>query len=275
MTAVGAEAGVDLRRLLTPSSVAVVGATDRFGAYGAQAIENLRTVGFTGEVWGINPRRDEVMGVPCVPIGRRTPGRGRRGRRRDPRRRRARGDRAGRRQGLRWCGRDQRRLRRGGRGRGAYTASCSPPRRVTGCRCAGPTATGSCRRATASRCGATRSRAPEPGPVALVSQSGNVAVNALATRRGLRFHTVVASGNQAVAVGGRLSRVPGRRARRRGGRAVPRGRRRTAAVRGAGGVRAGRRAGRRPEGRPFGARAPERRPRTARRWPATSGCFAA
>jgi acetyl-CoA synthetase len=39
---------------------------------------------------------------------------------------------------------------------------------------------------------------PEPGPVALVSQSGNVAVNALATRRGLRFHTVIASGNQAV-----------------------------------------------------------------------------
>ena len=38
----------------------------------------------------------------------------------------------------------------------------------------------------------------EPGAVALVSQSGNVAVNALATRRGLRFHTVVASGNQAV-----------------------------------------------------------------------------
>jgi acetate---CoA ligase (ADP-forming) len=38
----------------------------------------------------------------------------------------------------------------------------------------------------------------EPGAVALVSQSGNVSVNALATRRGLRFHTVIASGNQAV-----------------------------------------------------------------------------
>src|SRR5205823_11741504 len=38
----------------------------------------------------------------------------------------------------------------------------------------------------------------EPGPVGLVSQSGNVAVNALASRRGLRFHTVVASGNHAV-----------------------------------------------------------------------------
>jgi acetate---CoA ligase (ADP-forming) len=38
----------------------------------------------------------------------------------------------------------------------------------------------------------------DPGGVALISQSGNVAVNALATRRGLRFHTVIASGNQAV-----------------------------------------------------------------------------
>ena len=35
----------------------------------------------------------------------------------------------------------------------------------------------------------------EPGRVALVSQSGNVAVNTLATRRGLRLHTVVSCGN--------------------------------------------------------------------------------
>jgi acetyl-CoA synthetase len=41
-------------------------------------------------------------------------------------------------------------------------------------------------------------RALEPGPVAMVSQSGNVAVNALATRRALRFHTVVSCGNSAV-----------------------------------------------------------------------------
>jgi acetyl-CoA synthetase len=37
-----------------------------------------------------------------------------------------------------------------------------------------------------------------PGPVALISQSGNVAVNALASARGLRLHTVVSCGNQAV-----------------------------------------------------------------------------
>src|ERR1700759_5569647 len=38
----------------------------------------------------------------------------------------------------------------------------------------------------------------EPGPVALISQSGNVAVNALASRRGLGLHTVVSCGNEAV-----------------------------------------------------------------------------
>ena len=37
----------------------------------------------------------------------------------------------------------------------------------------------------------------EPGRVALVSQSGNVAVNTLATKRGLRLHTVVSCGNSA------------------------------------------------------------------------------
>ena len=40
---------------------------------------------------------------------------------------------------------------------------------------------------------------PRPaGRVALISQSGNVAVNALAVGRGLRFHTVASVGNQAV-----------------------------------------------------------------------------
>ena len=37
-----------------------------------------------------------------------------------------------------------------------------------------------------------------PGPVAMISQSGNVAVNALGSSRGLRCHTVVSTGNQAV-----------------------------------------------------------------------------
>ena len=38
----------------------------------------------------------------------------------------------------------------------------------------------------------------EPGPVAMISQSGNVAVNALGSTAGVRFHTVISTGNQAV-----------------------------------------------------------------------------
>ncbi|MGB0120298.1 MAG: acetate--CoA ligase family protein, partial [Solirubrobacterales bacterium] len=37
-----------------------------------------------------------------------------------------------------------------------------------------------------------------PGAVAMVSQSGNVAVNAIGSRRGIDLHTVVSAGNQAV-----------------------------------------------------------------------------
>ena len=42
------------------------------------------------------------------------------------------------------------------------------------------------------------SRGVPAGPVAMVSQSGNVAVNALSARRGIGWHTLVSTGNQAV-----------------------------------------------------------------------------
>ncbi len=197
MTAVGAEAGVDLRRLLTPSSVAVVGATDRFGAYGAQAIENLRTVGFTGEVWGINPRRDEVMGVPCVPSVAELP---------------VAVDAlvvaipaAGvpeviEQAGARGCGGAV--VISAGFGEVAEGVERNRELLAAAARYGLPVCGPNCNGIVSPRnrisLWGDALAAPEPGPVALVSQSGNVAVNALATRRGLRFHTVVASGNQAV-----------------------------------------------------------------------------
>src|SRR3984885_15013334 len=58
---------MDLSRLLRPRSVAVVGAPDRPDSYGAQALLNLEAIGFPGPVWGVNPRRAEVLGRPCVP----------------------------------------------------------------------------------------------------------------------------------------------------------------------------------------------------------------
>ncbi|HZE05452.1 MAG TPA: CoA-binding protein, partial [Solirubrobacteraceae bacterium] len=48
--------------LLRPESIAVVGATDRPGSYGGEALRNLALVDFPGRVYGVNPNRQEVLG---------------------------------------------------------------------------------------------------------------------------------------------------------------------------------------------------------------------
>jgi acyl-CoA synthetase (NDP forming) len=58
---------LDLTRLLAPASVVVVGATDRPGSYAAQTLLNLRRAGYPGPVVGVHPRRAGVLGVPCRP----------------------------------------------------------------------------------------------------------------------------------------------------------------------------------------------------------------
>lgn len=57
----------DLGRLLTPRSVAVVGATDREGTYAHTTLLNLARAGFTGRVVGVHPTRSIAAGVLCVP----------------------------------------------------------------------------------------------------------------------------------------------------------------------------------------------------------------
>ena len=91
--------------------------------------------------------------------------------------------------------------------------------------------------------------------MAVVSQSGNVAVNALAARRGLRLHTVVSCGNQAVVdAGDWLARHRPARGRALG-RALPgERRRRRAPVRGARAVRRRRHRRRGAQGRGLGRR---------------------
>jgi acetyltransferase len=51
----------NLRSLLFPSSIAIVGASPRNVA----AVETVRASGVTA--WGVNPNRDEVAGLPCHP----------------------------------------------------------------------------------------------------------------------------------------------------------------------------------------------------------------
>jgi acetyl-CoA synthetase len=188
---------MDLSRLLRPRSVAVLGATDRPASYGAQALLNLDAVGFAGPVWGVNPKRTEVLGHPCVPtladlpepadaVVMAIPAAGVPG--------------AVESAGALGCG-------------GAVVIGAGFAEVPEGVALQRDLVEAA-RRHELPVCGpncngivAMHARAVlwgdaltprEPGPVALVSQSGNVAVNALATRRGLRFHTVIASGNQAV-----------------------------------------------------------------------------
>jgi acetate---CoA ligase (ADP-forming) len=187
---------VDLSRLLHPRSVAVVGATDQGDKYGSQTLLNLRAGGFAGDVWGVNPGRSSAHGVRCFPTLSDLP-----------------------------SAPDAVLVatpaatvpaiidEAGAIGAGGAVVFAA------GFREGGNTGLEADLRAAALRhslpvCGpncdgliSLHSRAAlwgdalarvEPGHVGLISQSGNLVVNALGTRRGLRLHTAISSGNQTV-----------------------------------------------------------------------------
>jgi len=184
----------DLARLLRPRSVAVVGATDRPGTYADATLRNLAALGFPGPVWGVHPTRREVHGRACVPSLEDLP---------EPvdavvvaipaagvpaavRAARARG-----------CGAAVV-FAAGFAEAGARDLQEELRAAAAGLPLLGP----NCDGLVAFHAGAALwgdALQPRPaGRVALISQSGNVAVNALSVGRGLRFHTVASVGNQAV-----------------------------------------------------------------------------
>ncbi|HET8979888.1 MAG TPA: acetate--CoA ligase family protein [Solirubrobacteraceae bacterium] len=183
--------------LLRPDSIAVVGATDRPGSYGGEALGNLALVDFPGRVYGVNPNRQEVLGRECVPtvadlpeavdaVIVAIPAAG--------------VPDAIEQAGARGCGGAV--VFSAGfaevvSGRGLQDELVASARRH-GLGVVGPNCNGIVIPARRLALWGDALSLPEPGPVALISQSGNVAVNALESSRGLRFHTVIASGNQAV-----------------------------------------------------------------------------
>ncbi|MHB1569301.1 MAG: CoA-binding protein, partial [Solirubrobacteraceae bacterium] len=186
-----------LSRLLAPESIAVVGATDRPGSYGGEALRNLELVGFAGRVYGVNPKRDEVLGRECVPtvadlpeavdaVIVAIPAAG--------------VPDAIEQAGALGCGGAvvfSAGFAEVASGRGLQDELVASARRH-GLAVVGPNCNGIVIPARRLAMWGDALTAPESGPVALVSQSGNVAVNALSASRGIRFHTVIASGNQAV-----------------------------------------------------------------------------
>ena len=53
-----------LSSVFRPSSIAVVGASERAGSRGAELLENLRSMQFPGAVYAINPNRPGVGRYP-------------------------------------------------------------------------------------------------------------------------------------------------------------------------------------------------------------------
>ncbi len=187
----------DLERLIRPATIAVVGASERPGSYGHQTLVNLDMIGFPGEVWGVNPNRDTVLGRACVPTVAELP---------------VAVDAVVvaipavavpeviEQAGARGCGGAV--VFSAGFGEVAggecLQAELAEVARRHGLPLCGPNGNGIVSMPARAALWGDALEPREAGQVALVSQSGNVAVNALASRRGLRFHTVIAGGNHAV-----------------------------------------------------------------------------
>lgn len=188
---------MDLTPLLSPRSIAVVGATDRPDSYAGNVLRNLERAGFGGPVWGVNPKRDQVLGRTCVPsLGElpepvdavvvAIPAAG--------------------------VPATVREASAGGCG-GAIVLSAGFGEIEEGraleaelravalegdLPICGPNGNGIISVPTNAGMWGDSVQPLEPGGVAMISQSGNVAVNALGSRRAIRWHTLVSTGNQVV-----------------------------------------------------------------------------
>ena len=180
--------------MFAPRSVAVVGASERVGSYGGEVLLNLGRLGYGGRVYAVNPRREAVHGVRAYPALDELPevpeavvvalpasdapevvGQA----------------------AVLGCG-----------GAVVFAAGfaeaqhgdlqerlVSAAGEMPVC---GPNGNGIVSLPDRVALWGDPLGAVETGSVAVISQSGNVAVNALASRRGLGLHTVVSCGNQAV-----------------------------------------------------------------------------
>jgi acetyltransferase len=61
------KSGRALETLFNPSSIAIIGASAREGSIGFNLVQNLRLSGYGGNVWPVNPKYGEVLGLRCFP----------------------------------------------------------------------------------------------------------------------------------------------------------------------------------------------------------------
>ena len=54
----------ELRRMIDPQSVAVIGASETVGSFGSRTLENIQ-IGYKGKIFPINPKYQTIAGLPC------------------------------------------------------------------------------------------------------------------------------------------------------------------------------------------------------------------
>ena len=71
----GSQMAGSLDLLMRPSSVAMIGASADVTRIGGRALRHLREAGFSGDIYPVNPGRDEVQGLKAYPSVDAIPGR--------------------------------------------------------------------------------------------------------------------------------------------------------------------------------------------------------
>jgi acyl-CoA synthetase (NDP forming)/GNAT superfamily N-acetyltransferase len=56
-----------LKPIFAARSVAVIGASRRQGTVGRSVLDNIRTGGFAGDIYAVNPNARQIAGIPCFP----------------------------------------------------------------------------------------------------------------------------------------------------------------------------------------------------------------
>lgn len=56
-----------LRSIFQPTSIAIVGATDKEGSVGATLLKNLLDSDFSGKIFPVNPKRSHILNTDCYP----------------------------------------------------------------------------------------------------------------------------------------------------------------------------------------------------------------
>jgi acetate---CoA ligase (ADP-forming) len=60
-------AWASMKSIFSPRSIAVIGASRKPGQLGREILHNLKSTGFVGDLYAVNPRVEEVDGVPSFP----------------------------------------------------------------------------------------------------------------------------------------------------------------------------------------------------------------